>query len=872
MRAAVLRRNLNNISRLYPARELAFGMRAPVTSFRTIGYRHALACLAAAYACPAAGQAQDQQEVLVTGKRIAGSAIGDTQPIAVLDQDAIHSLGASTFKELLDRLKSVTTSGSGADPIYLLNGRRISGFEELQSLPPEALERTEVLPEADAVRFGYPPTANVVNFITKKRFRGLTAMELGGTTTEGGGGTNYAELNATKIDGPRRQSLSVTDFWQFPVLQSQRAIVPDPAALYAIDGNVTRVGGASIDPALDALAGHPVTVAAVPGDAASRQTLAGYLPGADTPAVTDIGPNRTLSQRIHTTGITTTIGTPIGKTLDGSLNLSLTSQQSRGLNGLAPALLDVPGNSGFLPFSDDVLVYRYLPGVVLHQRGSSLTLHAGATLQGSIHRWSWNVTTRYDRVRGTSLSEQGVAPDALQAAVDAGGDPLAPVDPENAARLSIRSETVTGTTVSKAVVNGPLLHLPAGDALLTVSADYARSTSTGHQSDADPVSLARTITSGSVNANLPIASADRDVLAFLGRLSVGGTIGVSNVSDFGRLVTSYYGVTWNPARFLQLTGMVNNAQTPPAIELLTNPIFTTPNAPFFDFTTGTTAFVTALTGGNPALGPERRRTTSAGIALTPIKGRELHLNLDYYDTRIGDQSASLGSATPEFQAAFPDLFQRDAATGQLTQVDLRPVNLADERQRELRLTLNFSGPLGPKPPAPAAAPGTPPPKDAPPAKSRPMINAYATATLRLEDQLTLRPGLPSLDLLDGATLTGTGGRPRWQIDGNVSGVVGAVNWGMYGQLQGPTRIRSDIAASDLHFSERTWLVVYGGLDMAKVIHRPWSKAMTAFFTVENLLNDRIDVTDRNGATPNRFQPAYLDPIGRSIRLGVRKQF
>lgn len=44
------------------------------------------------------------------------------------------------------------------------------------------------------------------------------------------------------------------------------------------------------------------------------------------------------------------------------------------------------------------------------------------------------------------------------------------------------------------------------------------------------------------------------------------------------------------------------------------------------------------------------------------------------------------------------------------------------------------------------------------------------------------------------------------------------------------------------------------------------------FTIENLLNDRINVTDRTGATPNRFQPAYINPLGRSIRLGVRKKF
>ena len=35
---------------------------------------------------------------------------------------------------------------------------------------------------------------------------------------------------------------------------------------------------------------------------------------------------------------------------------------------------------------------------------------------------------------------------------------------------------------------------------------------------------------------------------------------------------------------------------------------------------------------------------------------------------------------------------------------------------------------------------------------------------------------------------------------------------------------------------------------------------------------RIDVRDATGAVPNRFQPAYLDPLGRSIRLGIRKLF
>ena len=85
-------------------------------------------------------------------------------------------------------------------------------------------------------------------------------------------------------------------------------------------------------------------------------------------------------------------------------------------------------------------------------------------------------------------------------------------------------------------------------------------------------------------------------------------------------------------------------------------------------------------------------------------------------------------------------------------------------------------------------------------------------------------------------------------------------------------VRNDIAASDLRFSGRTWLVLYSFLDTHKIVNKPWTKGLMIHFTIENLLNDRIKVTDRNGQTPNRFQPALIDPVGRSIRIGVRKLF
>jgi hypothetical protein len=32
------------------------------------------------------------------------------------------------------------------------------------------------------------------------------------------------------------------------------------------------------------------------------------------------------------------------------------------------------------------------------------------------------------------------------------------------------------------------------------------------------------------------------------------------------------------------------------------------------------------------------------------------------------------------------------------------------------------------------------------------------------------------------------------------------------------------------------------------------------------------VLDRTGTVPNRFQPAYLDPIGRTLTVTLRKLF
>ncbi|MEJ8630412.1 hypothetical protein P0F65_12230 [Sphingomonas sp. I4] len=48
--------------------------------------------------------------------------------------------------------------------------------------------------------------------------------------------------------------------------------------------------------------------------------------------------------------------------------------------------------------------------------------------------------------------------------------------------------------------------------------------------------------------------------------------------------------------------------------------------------------------------------------------------------------------------------------------------------------------------------------------------------------------------------------------------------------------------------------------------------MRATLGVTNLFNIRPRVRDRTGTTPLSYQPAYLDPLGRTLSFNLRKVF
>jgi hypothetical protein len=815
---------------------------------------------------PAGDADDDTAEIVVVG--IRGSAVTDIVPIAVLGREAIDATGASTMAELLQAIRGTTQSADGSDPIFLLNAQRVSGYQEIGSLPPEAIEKIEILPEPAALRFGFPPTRRVVNFITKRRFRQVEAKASAGSTTPWGSATEKANLGMTRLHDDGRLTLNLEYGRTDPLYQSDRRILPDPDIPFDAVGNVTGLDGGEIDPALSALAGQTVTIAPVPGAPSDRDTLAGFAAGANRPRLFDVGPYATLAPRNDRLKAEAVIADRIGGTLAGSFSVSAEQSRDRALGGPATAGLIVPGTNPFSPFAGPVLLNRYLTEVdPLHHRETTITLHAGATLRGAIAGWQWDLTASLDQKQVDGRSELGIDPTAADAAIAAGADPFAPLDPALlTARLVDRTRQRTRTAEAKAVVTNTPILLPAGRIAMTASLEAAQSSAVSSSRGSDPfeLRLARGRIEGSLAVNVPLTSRRARVLPAIGDLSVNASANLRRVGGFGSLHDTTYGAVWSPVEGLQLLATVKASAAAPDMTEQSIPQIQFANVGVFDFGTGRTDLVTVIRGGNPDLLAEHRLVRSLALNVKPFARSELRLSATYQATRIRNQTGTVSAVMPKTEAILPDLFTRDSA-GRLVSVAYRPINFYLERQRSLQLTLNASGKLGKTPPQSSSGP-----KAAP---EPPQASYYAGIgpTIKFEDRLQLRPGAPQLDLLSGDSIgTWTPRAFGYAYGGiNYQG-FGATFNAWYGAAR---RVRGAVPAADLRFLSLFKLNVGAYLPLRRLLPREdWTRKLQLRLDVENITNARQQVRDGNGAVPFRYQSAYQDPIGRIVTITLRKLF
>ena len=553
--------------------------------------------------------------------------------------------------------------------------------------------------------------------------------------------------------------------------------------------------------------------------------------------------------------------------VSATLNTELEHVDGRSLIGLNPSLLE--------PLARDT---------------STNSAHAGLVLNGTTKsQWRWTVTGNGDLTRGITRTDR-----------------------DNASFPTDRTRQTTASGDLTATANGNLFKLPAGNATTTLTVggstvhlDSSRARA-GVRSDS---SLSRTTGQAGINLDLPISRRNRDFSA-LGNLTFNANAEVDQISDFGTLTTVGAGANWSPVDRLNLLTSWTREEGSPSINQLGDPVLETPGSRIFDFTTGQTVLVNAITGGNPELLSDRRNVVKLGANWQPLKDTDVRLRADYVHTTI-DRPISNISVTSAIEAAFPERFVRNAS-GQLVGVDLRSLNFDSARKDTLRLGLDFSKPLKSRRPSQAVldqmraqfgfgrrgSQGA----NSPPTGPRPEGGGFGgrrggrgggggfggfgggnrgrltlslTDTITFVDKVRIAPGGPELDYLRGDAVGSSGGSPTHRVEAQA----GYFNNGLGARLSANWRSGttvSTLSGDDLRFSPLATfdlrLFANPGDIPEVALKHPWLRGTQVRFEVRNLFNKRPSVHDAAGNVPLNYQPGLLDPLGRTVMISFRKLF
>jgi iron complex outermembrane recepter protein len=457
----------------------------------------------------------------------------------------------------------------------------------------------------------------------------------------------------------------------------------------------------------------------------------------------------------------------------------------------------------------------------LQQAADQNTARAALQLTGQVGRFVWGVLGSYSRLTTNSSGAIGLD--------DAGGLAL---DLTNSA---------LNTGNLQLSLSGRIATLPAGSVVTNIKAGF------GYQGffseDGYPgaplnrSNLVRTDRSASFNTSPPITSQDNHVGAAAGDLSATVNISLDDVSDFGALLSQSYGLDWLPIKKVHLNAIFTDHETPPTVQQVLAPETFTPNVEMFDFVTGQTVFVTSITGGAPNLRATDDRVASFGVSLGPFLGKST-FSAHYEQHRTRDAVGTLPPLTADVELAFPERFIRDA-DGTLTEVDNRSVNLQRQELNDLKWGFNAWLPFGSEP------------KGSTPNR----FEFSVFDTWYLKDEILIRDGIPTLNLLNGAPSNGSGGQPRHQIDWTALLYKEGLGAALNGTWKSATSVSTGDALSSDTFPFSALgtlnLRLFADLSRLPATHdREWAHGMRVAVQVLNLFDHRQSPSRRATSIPS----------------------
>ncbi len=576
---------------------------------------------------------------------------------------------------------------------------------------------------------------------------------------------------------------------------------------------------------------------------------------------------------------------------------------TRGLGGTLGATFDVRiGTTDF----ESLLGLRALGSSdrALRRTSQTTTGRLAATLDGATKGWQWTASTAYD----TSETDT---------------ETQIPIGPLQTANSENRVFEFVGNG------NGTLFKLPAGNVRGSLRAGYL-----DRQLDSVSVrggivstgQLSRRDTTTRVTISIPITSRRGNFGAAFGDFSLSSNASFTELSDFGALESTGFGLTWAPIADLRFSANMDSAQSAPTIQQLGNPVISTPGSTVFDYTSGQTVLVTRTSGGNSGLSGESRNDVNIGVSFAPTKFEGIEFNASWARNKSDNPVGSLSGLTPDLEAAFGGRFTR--VNGALVSIDQRAVNFAESQNEIVRYGVSYSrsfgmsvaemiaaarargiviagpgterpqggpprgagdGSRGGTPNSPSASGGGGPPGGfgafggfgggrggggGPPTGPTGRWSISLFHTIRLEDSIVLRTGGKALDLLNGAAIDDGGGARRHLVEIEGGWAYFGVGFRANGSWRSGTTV--DNGQSDLVFDDifNLNLRAFASFDALQPLMKNsrWLRRSRMILRIDNVTDSVQQVRDNNGKTPDAFQRAYLAPRGRYVELSFRKQF
>ena len=437
-----------------------------------------------------------------------------------------------------------------------------------------------------------------------------------------------------------------------------------------------------------------------------------------------------------------------------------------------------------------------------------------------------------------------------------------------------------------------------------------------------------------VSFEVPLTRLPDEGFNFIGETGLTLSTTLRELSDFGTLQSSEVSFKWDPVPWsgFVLTGAVGDGA--PSIEQLGAAVDVQPNVPVLDPVSGASVLATVTTGGNPSLQAATQTDRSITYSFRPLalftpesrSQTQMSIDFTYSQAEIDDQVSDFPQPSAELEAAFPERVLRDA-TGRLTGLDRRPINVSRVETEQFRWAFNYGGmislgrggaqgggqgggqpPAGGPPGAPAASAPAPvpgaggrpaaggPPSGAPAAGGSsggfptgaqmtsmmrssgglgpPRFGINLSHTILLDQEILIRPGLPVLRPLEGEGLSGAFGVPQHTVALNANafafgfGCFTNVTWTSANEVVTPT--------TTLFFDDRLSVNLRGFATLSQIMpfvqQNPWLDGVRLIVRVNNLTDSYQEVRDSSGATPPAYQRLLLEPTGRSIEFAIRKQF